>query len=90
MNEHAMLWLSVEPSLLDETGRAMAAHAEIPFVAATTGPTNLLASARMQSSLPEVNPARTVLNRTRRAGGCPRFTCGRSPDRCSIRARRPA
>jgi DNA-binding Lrp family transcriptional regulator len=45
MNEHAMLWLSVEPSLLDETGRAMAAHAEIPFVAATTGPTNLLASA---------------------------------------------
>ena len=45
MNVQAMLWLSVEPARLDETGRALAAHREIPFVAATTGPTNLLASA---------------------------------------------
>ena len=45
MNVQAMLWLSVEPGRLDETGRALAAHREIPFVAATTGPTNLLASA---------------------------------------------
>jgi DNA-binding Lrp family transcriptional regulator len=45
MNEHVMLWLSVEPARLDETGRALAAHREIPFAAATTGPTNLLASA---------------------------------------------
>jgi DNA-binding Lrp family transcriptional regulator len=45
MNLQAMLWLSVEPSRLDETGRALAAHPEIPFAAATTGPTNLLASA---------------------------------------------
>jgi DNA-binding Lrp family transcriptional regulator len=45
MNAQAMLWLSVEPSRLDETGRALAAHPEIPFAAATTGPTNLLASA---------------------------------------------
>jgi len=45
MNTHAMLWLSVEPARLGEVGSAMAAHPEIPFVAATTGPANLLASA---------------------------------------------
>ncbi len=45
MNVHAMLWLSVEPARLAEAGRAMAAHPEIPFAAATTGPTNLVASA---------------------------------------------
>jgi len=45
MNVQAMLWLSVEPGRLDETGRALASHREIPFAAATTGPTNLLASA---------------------------------------------
>jgi DNA-binding Lrp family transcriptional regulator len=44
MNVHAMLWLSVEPARLDEAGRALAAHPEIPFAAATTGPTNLIAS----------------------------------------------
>jgi DNA-binding Lrp family transcriptional regulator len=44
MNVHAMLWLSVEPARLDETGRSLAAHPEIPFAAATTGPTNLIAS----------------------------------------------
>jgi DNA-binding Lrp family transcriptional regulator len=44
-NEHVMLWLTVEPARLDETGRALATHREIPFVAATTGSTNLLASA---------------------------------------------
>jgi DNA-binding Lrp family transcriptional regulator len=45
LTTHAMLWLSVEPARVDEVGTAMAAHLEIPFVAATTGPTNLLASA---------------------------------------------
>ena len=45
MNVQATLWLSIEPARLEETGRALAAHREIPFVAATTGPTNLLASA---------------------------------------------
>jgi DNA-binding Lrp family transcriptional regulator len=45
MNVQAMLWLSVEPGRLDDTGRALASHREIPFAAATTGPTNLLASA---------------------------------------------
>lgn len=45
MNVHAMLWLSVEPARLDEVGRTLATHQEIPFAAATTGSTNLLASA---------------------------------------------
>ncbi len=45
INAHAMLWLSVEPARLAEAGQAIAAHREIPFAAATTGPTNLVASA---------------------------------------------
>jgi DNA-binding Lrp family transcriptional regulator len=40
-----MLWLTIEPSSLDAAGRAIAAHPEIPFAAATTGATNLVASA---------------------------------------------
>jgi DNA-binding Lrp family transcriptional regulator len=50
LNMQAMLWLSVEPSRLDETGRALAAHREIPFAAATTGPTNLMASAAFRDT----------------------------------------
>jgi DNA-binding Lrp family transcriptional regulator len=45
VNMQVMLWLSVDPGRLDEAGRALTAHPEIPFAAATTGPTNLLASA---------------------------------------------
>jgi DNA-binding Lrp family transcriptional regulator len=45
MDLQAMLWLTVEPARLEETGRALAAHREVPFAAATTGPTNLMASA---------------------------------------------
>jgi DNA-binding Lrp family transcriptional regulator len=45
LNEHALLWLSVEPARLEEAGNALATHPEIPFAAATTGPTNLVASA---------------------------------------------
>ncbi|HEX5299555.1 MAG TPA: Lrp/AsnC family transcriptional regulator [Streptosporangiaceae bacterium] len=45
LNAHAVLWLSVEPARLEEAGRALATHPEIPFVAATTGPANLVASA---------------------------------------------
>jgi DNA-binding Lrp family transcriptional regulator len=45
LTEHALLWLSVEPARLEEAGNALAAHPEIPFAAATTGPTNLVASA---------------------------------------------
>jgi DNA-binding Lrp family transcriptional regulator len=44
MNVHAILWLSVEPARLDEVGRALAGHLEVPFAAATTGPTNLVVS----------------------------------------------
>jgi DNA-binding Lrp family transcriptional regulator len=40
-----MLWLKIDPACLDAAGRAIAAHPEIPFAAATTGATNLAASA---------------------------------------------
>lgn len=45
VNAHVMMWLAVEPAHLDAAGRALAGHPEIPFAAATTGPTNLVASA---------------------------------------------
>jgi DNA-binding Lrp family transcriptional regulator len=45
LNAHAILWLSIEPARLEEAGTALAGHPEIPFAAATTGPTNLVASA---------------------------------------------
>ncbi len=45
MNVSAMLWLKVEPSRLDEAGRALAGHPEVPFAAATTGPTNVVVTA---------------------------------------------
>jgi DNA-binding Lrp family transcriptional regulator len=45
LNAHAVLWLSVEPARLEEAGQALAAHPEIPFAAATTGPASLVASA---------------------------------------------
>ncbi|MFF7635024.1 Lrp/AsnC family transcriptional regulator [Kitasatospora sp. NPDC008050] len=40
----SLLWLSVAPAHLDATGRELAGHPEVAFVAATTGPTNLFAS----------------------------------------------
>jgi DNA-binding Lrp family transcriptional regulator len=40
-----MLWLKVEPARLEAAGRAIAAHPEVPYAAATTGPTNLAVSA---------------------------------------------
>jgi DNA-binding Lrp family transcriptional regulator len=39
-----MLYLSVLPADLDAAGRALAAHPEVPFAAATTGRTNVYAS----------------------------------------------
>jgi DNA-binding Lrp family transcriptional regulator len=45
----AMLWLSVEPSQLELGGQRVASHPEVPFVAATTGPTNLLATVHCRS-----------------------------------------
>jgi DNA-binding Lrp family transcriptional regulator len=44
LGTRTMLWLSVPPAHLEETGKALAAHPEIAFAAATTGPTNLYAS----------------------------------------------
>jgi DNA-binding Lrp family transcriptional regulator len=46
----AMLWLSVEPAHLESAGRAIAAHPEVPFAGATTGPTNLVASALLRDA----------------------------------------
>jgi DNA-binding Lrp family transcriptional regulator len=45
-----MLWLKIEPACLDAAGRAIAAHPEIPFAAATTGTTNLAASAAFRDT----------------------------------------
>jgi DNA-binding Lrp family transcriptional regulator len=50
MNVHTVFWLSVEPARLDEAGRALAGQPEIPFAAATTGPTNLVASAHFRDT----------------------------------------
>ena len=42
----ALLWMSVVPSRLAHVGQALADRPEIPFVAATTGSTNLVAAVR--------------------------------------------
>ncbi|MEU5540173.1 Lrp/AsnC family transcriptional regulator [Streptomyces sp. NPDC020362] len=41
----ALLWLSVRPADLEEVALALSGHDELAFVAATTGPTNLVAQA---------------------------------------------
>ncbi|WP_223199196.1 Lrp/AsnC family transcriptional regulator [Solihabitans fulvus] len=41
----ALLWMAVTPAHLDAVATALAAHEELAFVAATTGPTNLVAHA---------------------------------------------
>ncbi|MFF2044999.1 Lrp/AsnC family transcriptional regulator [Kitasatospora sp. NPDC058170] len=41
----ALLWMQVAPSRLDEVATALAGHEELAVVAATTGPTNLVAHA---------------------------------------------
>ncbi len=40
----ALLWMSVVPAKLDQVGQALADRPEVPFVAATTGSTNLVAA----------------------------------------------
>ena len=45
INANVMLWLKIAPASLDAAGRTIAAHPEIPFAGATTGATNLAASA---------------------------------------------
>ncbi|MFF8772116.1 Lrp/AsnC family transcriptional regulator [Kitasatospora sp. NPDC015120] len=41
---HTALWISVEPAALDAAGTALARHPQTSYAAATTGPTNLMAS----------------------------------------------
>jgi DNA-binding Lrp family transcriptional regulator len=47
----ARLWMTVQPAALVATAEALAGHAEISFVAVTTGPTNLVAQAICQDSM---------------------------------------
>ena len=44
LRSRANLWASVAPSALMAVGAALTEHREVPFVAATTGRTNLMAS----------------------------------------------
>ncbi|MEV6294261.1 Lrp/AsnC family transcriptional regulator [Streptomyces sp. NPDC051896] len=44
-NTRALLWMSVSPAHLDHVATALAGHDELAFVAATTGPANLVAQA---------------------------------------------
>jgi DNA-binding Lrp family transcriptional regulator len=44
IRSQALLWLSVAPTNLGEVGQALAGRSEFPFVAATTGSTNLVAA----------------------------------------------
>jgi DNA-binding Lrp family transcriptional regulator len=44
----ALLWMSVTPSYLDAVGTDLAKDEELAFVASTTGPTNLVATALCQ------------------------------------------
>ncbi|MFE7834592.1 Lrp/AsnC family transcriptional regulator [Streptomyces sp. NPDC057474] len=46
----AMLWLTVAPSALAAVGQALAAHREVRFAAATTGPANVVASVLNRST----------------------------------------
>jgi DNA-binding Lrp family transcriptional regulator len=41
----AFLWMAVAPANLDEVATTLATHDELAVVAATTGPTNLIAHA---------------------------------------------
>jgi DNA-binding Lrp family transcriptional regulator len=44
ISTRAFLYMSVAPARLEAVGSAIAQHAEVPFVAATTGPTNMRVS----------------------------------------------
>ncbi|MGW0535285.1 Lrp/AsnC family transcriptional regulator [Streptomyces sp. NPDC003032] len=44
-NTRALLWMSVSPAHLEHVATTLASHDELAFVAATTGPTNLVAQA---------------------------------------------
>jgi DNA-binding Lrp family transcriptional regulator len=44
IRSQALLWMSVAPTNLKDVGQALASRPEFPFVAATTGSTNLIAA----------------------------------------------
>jgi DNA-binding Lrp family transcriptional regulator len=44
LGARAILWMSVAPSHLMDVGQALKSHPEVPFVAATTGSANLIAT----------------------------------------------
>ena len=44
IRSQALLWMSVAPTNLSDVGQALASRPEFPFVAATTGSTNLVAA----------------------------------------------
>jgi DNA-binding Lrp family transcriptional regulator len=44
IRSQALLWMSVAPANLRDVGQALASRPDFPFVAATTGPTNLVAA----------------------------------------------
>jgi DNA-binding Lrp family transcriptional regulator len=44
IRSQALLWMSVSPTNLKDVGQALASRPEFPFVAATTGSTNLVAA----------------------------------------------
>jgi DNA-binding Lrp family transcriptional regulator len=44
------MWLTVAPSALESVGRALAAHRQVAFAAATTGPSNVLATVLCEDS----------------------------------------
>jgi DNA-binding Lrp family transcriptional regulator len=46
----ATFWLAVAPAELTTVGTILAGHPEVPFVAATTGPTNLMATVICQDT----------------------------------------
>ncbi|MGW4484553.1 Lrp/AsnC family transcriptional regulator [Amycolatopsis sp. NPDC004368] len=80
----ALLWMAVAPADLDAVGTAPAAHRELAVVAATTGPTNLLAHALCTDS--------ADLHRylTRRLGALPGIrTCETAPVLRTLKAASP-
>jgi DNA-binding Lrp family transcriptional regulator len=49
-NVAAIFWLSIEPARLVEAGQAVARHPEIPFAAAMTGSSNLVADGQFRDT----------------------------------------
>ncbi|MES5818493.1 Lrp/AsnC family transcriptional regulator [Streptomyces sp. RG80] len=84
VNTKALLWLSVSPAHLDAVATALAGHDELAYVAATTGPTNLVAQALCR------DPADLHRYLTRRLGALPAIqTLESSPVLQNLKAASP-